>query len=449
MKIAVWVPAAVLAIATFAYRYLSFGHFSNDHFLHLARAQQITMGAWPVRDFVESGLPLMSILSALAQLTLGHGLRAELLLIAAAFAIAAGLFFIVAARVSGSIWIATAAAAMPTVVYPATYSYPKLLPYAAAFVAAWYYVRNPSRLRLVVLAAVVVVGFLFRHDHGVILGVGALALVAARHGMTRDAKAAVAGFAIAGVLLVTPYVLWVERYEGVGAYIGDGMTFTQHEMEKATRRPPSFSLNLSGPLLTTAVERHGPVIHVRWVPDLSEGAIEKREADHGLRRMDAIGPGSWQYELSSWSPSALRGLVTDSAVADTDGIDRQTFKLATGTRAGTERVVRAFHAEVLHPRENAVAAIYYLVWLLPAAAALILVSGWRDLAPAVRSLAVMAIVVQLMMNGMMLRDPLDTRVAALRLSRRGGVASKADRWRAFVGGRRRSRCSASCSAQPR
>ena len=32
------VLAAALAVATFAYRYLSFGHFPNDHFVHLARA---------------------------------------------------------------------------------------------------------------------------------------------------------------------------------------------------------------------------------------------------------------------------------------------------------------------------------------------------------------------------------------------------------------------------
>ena len=53
------IGALALASLTIAYRYLSFTDFSNDHFVHLSVAQQITMGALPVRDFVERGLPLM------------------------------------------------------------------------------------------------------------------------------------------------------------------------------------------------------------------------------------------------------------------------------------------------------------------------------------------------------------------------------------------------------
>ena len=77
----------IVAAVTFAYRFLSFVEFSNDDFLHLATARQILSGALPVRDFVERGLPLMSFVSAFGQLAFGEGLRSELVVVSAAFAL--------------------------------------------------------------------------------------------------------------------------------------------------------------------------------------------------------------------------------------------------------------------------------------------------------------------------------------------------------------------------
>src|ERR1044071_2164264 len=82
--------AALVGAATFAYRYLSFAGFINDHFVHLAAAQQIVLGGPPVRDFVERGLPLMELLSAAGQMLMGEGLRSEAILVSLSFALAAG-----------------------------------------------------------------------------------------------------------------------------------------------------------------------------------------------------------------------------------------------------------------------------------------------------------------------------------------------------------------------
>ena len=49
-RIATWALALVLALGTFAFRYLSFREFGNDHFVHLAQAQQITWGLLPGTD---------------------------------------------------------------------------------------------------------------------------------------------------------------------------------------------------------------------------------------------------------------------------------------------------------------------------------------------------------------------------------------------------------------
>jgi hypothetical protein len=42
-----------------SFRFLALNGFSNDHFLHLAAAQQMLFGEWPTRDFADPGMPLM------------------------------------------------------------------------------------------------------------------------------------------------------------------------------------------------------------------------------------------------------------------------------------------------------------------------------------------------------------------------------------------------------
>jgi hypothetical protein len=131
VEVAASVPGIVvgglLAVWTFGYRYLSFVEFSNDHFVHPSMAQQITQGALPVHDFVERGFPLMSLMSAAAQVALGDGLRSELLLVATAFTAGAIMTYMVAVRLSGSRLVAAASTLLAVLVYPVSYSYPKLL----------------------------------------------------------------------------------------------------------------------------------------------------------------------------------------------------------------------------------------------------------------------------------------------------------------------------------
>jgi hypothetical protein len=401
-----WIPAVFLATTTFAYRYMSFQGFNNDHFLHVARAQQMLLGELPVRDYVESGMPLMEALSAAAQLVGGAGLFSEIVLTCATFALASLFMYVVAVRIGGSPWFAAAAVIVLGIAYPLSYSYPKVLPYAAAFLAAWYYFAQPTRLRLIVVAATIVVAFLFRHDHGLILGAGVtVALIAHR----RDSHlwTEVGWFAATCVALVSPYLVWVQLYEGLPSYVQHARAFTQTEISKATWTAPSFFINRDLPLIERTHRHQGPVVHVRWAPDVDNASLAAHEAAHGLRRLDPIGPESWQYELSRWSAEDLRALVTDAAIADTDGIDRRVYRLTSSHVV--DEIDTAYHPEVVFNARNAVAALYYLSWALPVAALLLLMSD-TDIPRAIVPMTVLLIVVQLLMNRTMLRDPLATRV---------------------------------------
>jgi hypothetical protein len=398
-------------LCTFAFRYLSYDSFSNDHFQHLARAQQMLFGAWPVRDYAESGLPLAAALSALAQVVFGPGLHAEVVWIAIAFGLAALIAVPAAARVSGSVLLGLAGVAVTVVAYPVSYSYPKVLPYAAALTMAWYYASAPSVRRLTLLAAAVVFGFLLRHDHGVILGVGATAALAVYQRPGSAALRAVATFIAVGLVLASPYLIWVQIYQGVPVYLSDGLAMSRREAEKATWTPPSFSIDRSKPLFAPVVEPVRPIINVRWQGSVLAAHREARERQHGLIRLDPVGPQTWKYELRSWSTGELRRLVRDPAVADTHGVDRSEFSLQVPAPGILMRALMRLPApaEGLRPDENGMAVLYYLSWLLPCAAAIILWRRWPDLPPAVRMAIIMALVVQLLMNRSMLRDPLLTR----------------------------------------
>jgi hypothetical protein len=85
-------------VACFFYRYLVHRGFPNDHFMHLARAQQMLLGDWPIRDFFDPGLPLSYVISAVPQAVFGHTLLVEAVLVFGCFAVAAALTHWIIAR---------------------------------------------------------------------------------------------------------------------------------------------------------------------------------------------------------------------------------------------------------------------------------------------------------------------------------------------------------------
>lgn len=406
-----------VAAAAFWYRFLTFTQFANDHFVHVALGQQMARGAWPVRDFVDRGAPLMSLVAAAGQVVLGEGLRSELVVTCLALAIAAALCVYVAARLSGSLVTGIALAIAVTLIYPFSYSYPKLLLYAATFAAAWWYFAAPASgrswlaaVRPLVLGASIAVAFLFRHDHGIFLALGTAAAFAAWRGVSVVGVLRLASVAGVALVLTAPYFYWIHRHEGLGTYVGDGLEFSRRESERSTWALPGFAIDDSKPLWTRL--QRGPVVNVRWDPAIGDEDVRRAERRHGLTRHDPAGPRSWQYALSRWSPSALEALVTDPAAADTHGIDRSRFVLQVpapeGPRAWLVRVYGP--GDGLRLRDNAIAALYYAAWLLPIAALVVVWRGWGRIEPEIRALVVMAAVVHLLMDVTMLREPLGNRV---------------------------------------
>jgi hypothetical protein len=232
--------AAALGVIAFGFRLVTLRGLSNDHYMHLAWAQQLLFGELPGRDFVDPGMPLMYTLSAIVQ-HVWPGPFSEGVLTCALLAVAASATFLVVTELAGSIAFGVAATLFEIAMEPRLYSYPKILVPAVALLLIQHYMRTPSRLRLVWLAAWTGIGVLFRHDLGLYAsaGIGA-ALLVAHLANWRQGVLVMTEYAVALVALMSPYVLFVQWTEGVGEHFHEAIEFAKGEAHQRFVTPPAF-----------------------------------------------------------------------------------------------------------------------------------------------------------------------------------------------------------------
>ena len=239
-----WATFAAIFAAVFAFRFLSYTGFPNDHFVYLARAQQMLLGAWPARDFVDPGFLLMYVTSATGLTLFGHNLLGEALIVFGGFAAAAAFSYPLARAAAGSAMVAAGAIALQALAYPRSYSDPKLFLHALAIMLCWNYLERPTTARRVGLAALVAVAFLFRPDHGVVLGLVALFAVVwadPRSSVARAKGAAQFVAMIAAFLL--PWIVFVFSTAGVVSYLRSALEFTATKAEVGRMSWPSVGFD--------------------------------------------------------------------------------------------------------------------------------------------------------------------------------------------------------------
>jgi hypothetical protein len=69
----------------------------------------------------------------------------------------------------------------------------------------------------------------------------------------------------------------------------------------------------------------GPVIHVRWAPDVDDARRAAAEAQFRILRGRFLGERTWEYQLFDSSLGMVQTIVTSPLVEDTSGVDRSTF----------------------------------------------------------------------------------------------------------------------------
>jgi hypothetical protein len=241
--------ALILFVLVASLRFLSLTGFPDDHYVHLAGAQQMLHGEWPSRDFVDLGAPLTYAISAAAEAIFGQRQLTEALLMAVAFGLGAVLTIRAGVALTGSVILAVAAALIEVLVYPRTYSYPKIVLYAMAVVVLLWYAGRPTRARLIGLAGLIALAALVRHDHGFYIGVAAVVAVALspvpsdshrspstslRPGPSTLLRAvwSVAMLSGAVLLFMLPYLIYLQTVDGIVAHLQRAAAFTALEVPR-------------------------------------------------------------------------------------------------------------------------------------------------------------------------------------------------------------------------
>jgi hypothetical protein len=311
-RVAFAVALAILFLAAAVFRFMTLtAGFTNDHFLHLAGAQQMLFGEWPTKDFLDPGLPLMYGASALAQLLLGRTLLAEGILVTLAFALAAVMTAAAVRELTGSRALALLAAVLEIVSVPRAYGYPKVLLYATAFFLLQRYVTRPTAGRLLALAVATAVAFLFRHDHGVFLGVaGVLAawLVHDSEDLLGRARRS-ATFAGMTALLLAPYVVYVQIYGGLWSYLQVGLAFRAAEVARQ---------DFAWPTLFGDRPHEAALYYGYWALPIAAALLllAHRGRDEGRVRVARVAPICAVALLVNWSflRDPLTGRLQDAVV---------------------------------------------------------------------------------------------------------------------------------------
>jgi hypothetical protein len=231
--------AAIAGLLVFLSYFLVLGRLENDHFVIIARARQVLFGEWPARDFIDPGMPLTYLPSAAAAAVAGPTLLTEAVMGIGLIALATVIVFSIVRRTTGSIALALAAAAVIGAYPPRLYSATKV---ATICVALWFgirYAERPTAQRLLVFAAWTGVAFLVRFDYAVYIGGAAVVLLALAVEGPRRLKAAGTCLGVA-LLVVAPWLIYVQFAQGLPEYIGSAVRFAEAERARTAGGLPWF-----------------------------------------------------------------------------------------------------------------------------------------------------------------------------------------------------------------
>jgi hypothetical protein len=246
--VATGVAAAVLFVWSWLYRFNdldgSLAGLSDDHYFYLVRGWQLLYGEWPDRDFVDPGAPLTFGLAALTQIVGGRGTWSEIVFCVTALSTATALTFWAARRASGSIAIGALAALLQAALLPRYYSYPKVLIYAVALPLLWSYVDQPTTRKRIGLAAWSVAALLFRHDHGLFVGLAVVATIACQSHLGWFARLKhLAAYIALTVAMAAPYLGYLQVYGGVMTHVTSANSWAARDRARAPLVLPAFGLS--------------------------------------------------------------------------------------------------------------------------------------------------------------------------------------------------------------
>jgi hypothetical protein len=226
-----WITTAATFLVAALWQFLTYNGFPNDHYFHVARARQMLLGEWPVRDFVDPGAPLQYVISAASRWLFGDIAAAELVVVAFGVAVGAAATVVCASWLARSVVVAAGVALLEVLASPRSYSYPKMVLYGLAGCLIVAIAERGSRARLVLAGVLTAAAFLMRHDHGLFIGVACAAAIVLSAPGVRDAARRFGLFAAVVAVLLAPWAAWVQYYQGLVPYFQMGITVSRREAD--------------------------------------------------------------------------------------------------------------------------------------------------------------------------------------------------------------------------
>ena len=217
----------VAAVTTAVLLYTVVEQIYDTNFYVLWEATALLAGDHPYRDFYQMGWPLLTVISTGVQWLVGYRLIGEFLIHWTFIVASVVLGFHLALRLSRSVAasLTTTVLAIVIIASTPTFQFPKLFFYPVAVLVAWWYMERPGVRRGAIVGLVTAVAFLYRHDHGVYIGLASvLAFVLARVAVPasrrwRAVVADAAAYGFAAGIVVAPWALLVQQNEGLLDYV--------------------------------------------------------------------------------------------------------------------------------------------------------------------------------------------------------------------------------------
>ena len=259
--------------------------------------------------------------------------------------------------------------------------------------------------------------FLYRHDHGVYIGIASTALFLITHWrQSRDGLTTFATYAGVILVVVTPFLVFVQLTIGLPWYVSDlevprrrrsrhssrccqSRSIDPHPGSRSTRRPNVAS--------TCAGRR-------RWIRPSGRGSSR----GFSSCRPASEGPATWSYVTGDEGHANIRALVDDPAVVDTSGIDRAAGVLAS-PRA-LVRVAAAAPAATAHAHVCQDCSVtptrwpffYYITLAIPLLGLLVLADRRlaRHIAAREGAVAAMSVLLSLIVMETLVRGSPDSRL---------------------------------------
>ena len=213
----------------------------------------------------------------------------------------------------------------------------------------------------------------------------------------------------------SPYILFLTANDRLVPHVRTSL-WQGTSLVGASQSPETtFDIDLSQPLLRWMNDevRVDTRINIRWAEEVSDLARPAKEEVHELREGEDTGDRTWRYVIDhDISAQRLRALVADPGVEDTQGIDRETFRIE---RPGFRMPVEI--GPGLLTEGNATLWLYYATASLPPLSLLLLGMkrigwlSWRSAMPRESLKILTAAAYCLLLNRALIRGSLDSRLA--------------------------------------